>query len=263
MSKKLFISFAPLLAIAAFAVMPVAAQAANPPHYFVNGTGAGARSGEGEKIPVVAWGTLTLTNTTGGSGGKVTCHNVIGGFVENPGEGATGAAGIGETQSFNPYECESKACTAAATGGGPATYISVAAEPTAFVSPTNPGGNAQNLGWKSHLLFEEATKLIRSESEGVKVNVHCHVETGANPTTGEPEFGVVTNEISEGSNRPSSGPIRLSASNPPFVEFDATGKGSGELHGPPPSETGRLGKTEGETKVLGYNLQEVINTKNG
>jgi hypothetical protein len=263
MSKKLVISFAPLLAIAAFAVMPVVAQAANPPHYYVNGVGKGSIAGEGEKIPVVAWGTLSLTNTAGGSGGKVTCHNVTAGFAENPGEGATGAAGIGETQTFDPYACESKACTAAATGGGPATYVSVIAEPTAYVSPTSPGGNATNLGWKSHLIFEEATKLIRSESEGVKVNVHCHVETGANAKTGEPEFGVVTNEISEGSNRPSSGPVRLTASNPPFLEFDATGKGSGELHGPPPSEETRLGKTEGELKTLGYNGQEVINTKNG
>jgi hypothetical protein len=35
MGKKCFVSAAPLLAIVAFALMPAAAQAANPPHWFV------------------------------------------------------------------------------------------------------------------------------------------------------------------------------------------------------------------------------------
>jgi hypothetical protein len=96
----------------------------------------------------------------------------------------------------------------------------------------------------------------------MKVNIHCHVETTANET-GEPVFGVVTNEISEGLLKPSGGPVRLTAANPPFLEFDNNGAGSGVLHGPPPSEESRLGKTEGELKVLGYNGQEVINTKLG
>jgi hypothetical protein len=263
MRKTVRIGLASLCAIAALVVAPVAVQAANPPHYYVNGLGSGARAAEGELIPVVSWGTQSFTNTAGGTGGKYACHIVAAGFVENPGEGPTGAAGIGETQSFDPYACEGKVCTAAATGGGPATYISVAAEPTVFVLPTKPGGNGTNLGWKSHLFFEEATKLFRSESEGVKLNVHCHVETRANAKTGEPEFGIVTNEISEGALRPSSGPVRLTASNPPFLEFDSIGKGSGELHGPPPSEETRLGKSEGELRILGYNDQDVVNVKNG
>jgi hypothetical protein len=277
MSKKLFISFASLLALAAFAVMPVASQAATgSPHYY-SGLGAATIMGEGERVADVGFGTLSLTNTAGGSGGKVTCHNVVGGWVENPEGSGTetghkGPGGIGETQAFDPYECESAACTAAATGGGPATYISVLAEPTPFVSVASPGGNATNLGWKS-ILIDDTTGTgtpkheIRSETIEAKVNVHCHVQTGATGT-GEPIFGVVTAEISEGNNFPWTGPAR-SAVTPSynFTEFDnksaANGKGSGELHGPPPSETGRLGKTEGALEVVQYGAPIPVNTKNG
>jgi hypothetical protein len=234
-----------------------AVEAYAPAHFFVNGVGNGSRAPEGEAIPVISWGTLTLVNTKGGTGSKLTCHDVAGGFVENPGEGATGAAGIGETQTFNPYACESKACTAAATGGGAATYLSVVAEPTPFSSPTSPGGSATNLGWKSQLVSEGA--LIRRETEGVKLNLHCNVETGTTGS-GEPIFGTVKSEQYLGTIKPSSGPARLTAANPPFVEFDSVGAGSGELHGPS-GEEGRLAKFEGELKVLGYNGQELVNTK--
>jgi hypothetical protein len=263
MSKTVRIGLASLCAIAALAVAPVAGQAANPPHYYVNGLGSGARAAEGERVAVISWGTFSFTNTAGGSGGRIACHLVTAGFVENPGEGATGAAGIGETQSYDPYACEGKACTAAATGGGPATFPAIAAEPAAFASPSDPGGTETDLGWKSHLLYEEATKLIRSVTEGIKISLQCHIETGANAKTGEPEFGVVTREAYEGRLRPSFGPARLTPSNPPFIEYDSVGIGSGELHGPPPSEEGRLGRSENELKLLGYNDQEVVNVKNG
>ncbi len=239
----------------------------NEPHYYYNGSGAGSLGEEGLKVPVVSWGTLSLTNTKGGTGGTVTCHDVVGGWVENPvstyGEtGPLGPAGIGETQTYGAYECESTGCTPAATGGGPATYVSILAEPAAFLSQTNLGGSATNLGWKSHLFYESSTKLIRDETEGIRVDVQCHVQTGATGT-GEPVFGTVTSERSEGSYRPSSGKFRATAGAPPELQFDTKGAGSGELHGPPPSETTRTEKTEGNLKLLGYAGQEVVNTKNG
>jgi len=235
-------------------------NAASIPHYYVNSTSsAGRENASGGHHATVSWGTLSLTNVKGGSGGKVTCHNVIGAWIENPSTEAAGPAGVSETQSFNPYECESAACTSAATETGPATYISVLAEPTPFTSPTEPGGNAQNLGWKSVLIYEESTKLIRGETIYAKVNVICHLEVGANPETGQPIFANAE-EVSEGANRPSSGPVRRTPSSPPFLEFDATGAGSGELHGPG-SEAGRTGKTEGILSTLGYNEEEIVNTK--
>jgi hypothetical protein len=245
----------------------VCESAAKIPHYYLgSNSAAGREAASGGHKGVIAWGTLSLTNVKGGSGGKVTCHNVVGGWVENPTGEEKGPAGIGETQSFNPYECESKACTSAATETGPATYISVLSEPTPFTSPSEPGGTASNLAWKSVLVFEESSGLTRGETIYAKVNVICHLEVGANPETGKPIFANLE-EVSEGANRPSSGPTKLAILPvPPSTIFDAVGEvtgdnaGSGELHGPG-SEAGRTGKTEGELHVVGYAENELLNTK--
>jgi hypothetical protein len=95
MNRRLIISLAPLLATAAFAVMPAAAQAA-PHHWFSNGV----QIPEGEKVPTVSWGTLEFFTPPG----KVDCRTVIGGYVENP---AGGGGGVDAIQAFNPYECTS------------------------------------------------------------------------------------------------------------------------------------------------------------
>ena len=93
MSKKLIISLAPLLATAAFVVMPAVAQAA-PHHWYKNNV----LVPEGEKVFTVSWGTLALESAAG----KVECKNVIGGYSENP---IGGGAGVDAIQSFNAYEC--------------------------------------------------------------------------------------------------------------------------------------------------------------
>jgi hypothetical protein len=230
-------------------------RTARAAHWFLNGSGSGSRANGGQQIPWVSWGELSLTNVEGGTGGTVTCHDVSGGWDENPGSGPTAPAGVDETQTSNLYHCESSACTAAATAGGPATYVSVLAEPDAYLSLTSPGGNANNLGWKSNLLSEGTH--IRDETEGVKLDVICHVETSTQ-ADGEPIFATVTNERYEGSSTPEAGAYRGEAANPPFLAF---GAGSGELHGPP-GEEARKGKTEGEQKTLGFLLkQQVINAK--
>jgi len=269
MSKKLFIGVVPLIAAVALAVTPMAAQA-TPGHYFSGGLGAASRVAAGEKVATIAWGTLSLTNLT--TGGKVSCHNVIGAVEENPEPGGeTGPAGAGETQSFNPYDCESEACIAAATGGGPATYISVFAEGTEAPFPstgtgtmTNPSGptgtteeplvaSGDNLKWKN-ILINELTK-VRQETLGAKVNVICHVMTGVN-AKGEPVFGAQVPEVSKGNNRPVGVTHCCSPLAPPELSFDAK---SGTLV----NEKGQEGKTEGSLKSLGYGAEEVINTKQG
>ncbi len=269
MSKKLFIGVVPLIAAVALAVTPMAAQA-TPGHYFSGGLGASSRVAAGEKVATIAWGTLSLTNLT--TGGKVSCHNVIGAVEENPEPGGeTGPAGVGETQSFNPYDCESEACTAAATGGGPATYISVFAEGTEAPFPstgtgtmTNPSGptgtteeplvaSGDNLKWKN-VLINELTK-VRQETLGAKVNVICHVMTGVN-AKGEPVYGAQVPEVSKGNNRPVGVTHCCSPLAPPELSFDAK---SGTLV----NEKGQEGKTEGTLKSLGYGAEEVINTKQG
>jgi len=103
MSKKLFIGLAPLLAIAAFVVIPAVAQGAclevGKCHFFKNGT----QETEGVKIPTVSWGTVTLTSADG----VVTCENAVLGNVENP---TGGGSGVGETNNFATANCVSAGC---------------------------------------------------------------------------------------------------------------------------------------------------------
>jgi hypothetical protein len=98
--KFFFISLAPLLAIAALAVMPAASQAA--PHIYVNGVIAK----EAKKVREISWGTAKLKNSTLG---EVECHNIFAGYGENP---TGGGAAIGKVQAFYPYECGSSSCEA-------------------------------------------------------------------------------------------------------------------------------------------------------
>jgi len=96
MNKKLLISLAPLLATAAFAVMPAAAQAS--PHWFKNGVAIKSTVTE---LPIVAWGTLTLTAREIGT---IECQNVAGGDIHNTGNAPEGV-GVDEVERFDPYDC--------------------------------------------------------------------------------------------------------------------------------------------------------------
>jgi len=100
MNKRLQVGLAPLLAIAAFAVMPVAAQAV--PHVYENGV----MSAEGKKLRLLGWGTLHPTNATLGA---PECHTVWTGYLENP---TGGVAAVGQVQLFGTYECISPTCEA-------------------------------------------------------------------------------------------------------------------------------------------------------
>ncbi len=260
----------PLLALAAFAAAAVPAQAASPPHYFVNGLGSGARAAGGEKIATVEWGNLALTNLT--TGGKVSCHYVIGGAVENPEPGGeAGPAGVGETQSFGAYDCESEECSPAYTGGAPGTYTSVFAEGSEAPFPetgngtmTNPSGptgtteeplvaSGDNLKWKN-VLINESTK-VKQEIDKVKLNVICHVETAVN-AKGEPEYGEQFPEVLKGNLEALAVTRCCTPLAPPELEFRA---GSKTLE----NEKGQKTKIESSLKILGFGGEEVINAKQG
>ncbi len=239
-------------------------------HYFSGGLGSGARIPAGEKVATIAWGTLSLTNET--TGARVSCHNVVGAVEENPEPGgAEGPGGVGETQSFAPYDCESEACTAAATGGGPATYISVFAEGseaeypetgtgtmtspnTGTTSPTEEPlvASGDNLKW-NNVLFAEGTKIRRASE--AKLNVICHVNTGVN-AKGEPEFGAQGEEVAAGADSPLGVTHCCTPLSPPELSFDAK---SGTLT----NEKGQKAKIEGSLKTLGYAAEEIINSKPG
>jgi hypothetical protein len=97
MSKKLAI-VAPLLAIAAFALTPVAAQAAEP-HWYVNGV----LLKEGRKVPTISFGKVDFRI----SGGQSNCKWEAAGEIENP---TGGLRGIDAVTQWHAYECIAPGC---------------------------------------------------------------------------------------------------------------------------------------------------------
>jgi hypothetical protein len=101
MNRRFLICLAPLLAIAAFAVMPVAAQGLTQ-HWYQNGV----KATEGEQIPVVWFGNeVNLSQKT--LFGEVNCRTVGGGTIENP---SGGGAGVGSMTGVAFYECKAPQC---------------------------------------------------------------------------------------------------------------------------------------------------------
>jgi hypothetical protein len=192
MSQKLLIGLALVLAVAAFAVVPVAAQAA--PHYYSNGT-----LNSSEPRQVTAWGTFALTLTTGsGTGNSAACRAAVAGFVDNP---VGGGAGGGATHLFATYDCfNEKICIVGAT----------------------PVVVPENLPW-TNLLTEEVTGTIRQETKGVKLTVECVknkvIESGGGIFVPNGEKGPRPKFVNG-----------TSATHPSFLEFDA-GAGELEREG--------------------------------
>jgi len=167
MSKKLLISIVPLLATAAFVVMPAAAQAG--PEYYVNG----AHLKVGEIKPTLSYGTLTLAVPGHPS---VSCQNAALGYIENtlvsvgPPEVTQG---IDETDNFDTSNCK------LSTGECPSS------EGLEVVV------TAEELPWGSKLEYVEGEKYIRDRTvaaapstpsldgllfqstEGAQVVTHC------------------------------------------------------------------------------------------
>jgi hypothetical protein len=234
LSKRIVIGLAAVLAVAAFAAVPGAAQAAcvstntTCPHYYVNG--AQVKGGTAFTKTAIGWGTLTLKGTKGNIlGGHITCHNAGAGTLFNPEPLAT-SAGEGLIQQFAPFACEQE-----------------------LVCPTGTNGvavKAENLPWHD-LLTEEVAGITRQETTGVKVNIICS------------EGGIVKAELkfvigaTEKGQRPKT-VEGTSALHPGLLEFDA-GSGELELEG---SLGATQGKTEGAGKELGYNAQELLAVKN-
>jgi hypothetical protein len=234
MFRKLFISLAPLLAIAAFAVMPVAAQATG--HYYSNGV----KMAEGAPKTVTEWGTLTLAGVKGGVlPSHVTCHIAAGGTVENP---VGASAGVGDTQVFVAYDCENENICP------PGAVPQLTAEKLKVFDHVIAGG------WPS-VLTEPSPGVWRSEMSKVAFNVGCGEPVGS--TTGPlVEIGGYGKETPGLLLKPQTH-AGTNAAHPGGVLFG--GAGSGEL------ETelipGNTLAIEGELKTLGYSAQELINVK--
>jgi hypothetical protein len=224
MNRKLFISLAPLFAIAAFAVSPAVSQAACTPPACPHAYENGVKGAEGKKVRGIAWGTLKLKNATLG---VVECHNIFAGFLENP---VGGGAATGKVQAFYPYECVSASCLALggkgiAVAAGKLPWNGEAIEPTV-------GEFRQKTGFKS----TEKNKPPK-EPGFVEFKVNCEGVT--EPIFfGESDPKILNNGLAIGSF-------------PGEEEFTPGAAGESPLE----SEALGNGETEGKVKGFGYSNQ--------
>jgi hypothetical protein len=235
MFRKLFIVLAPLLAVAAFAVMPVAAQATG--HYYQNNV----KLAEGAKRTVTGWGTLSLVGVKGGVlPNHITCHYAVGGTVENPlGSGA----GVGVTEAFSAYDCEEENICAG-------TAVRVRAEKPALIN------NTAELAWPS-VLTEPEAGVFRSEMSKVKLDIACM--TGPEEVARHAGFVEVGGYGTETPGQLLK-PLAHNGTNAAHPGGVIFGTGSGELEEELSGGTITV-RIEGELKTLGYSAQELINVK--
>jgi hypothetical protein len=149
MNKRLQITLAPLLAVAAFAVMPAVSQAV--PHVYKDGT----IGKEGSKVRYIEWGTLLDTNGSNFVSEWI-CHTVVAGVLQNP---TGGGAAVGKVQAFFPYECQSASCLT--LGGKELT------------------GTADKLPWKTEVtepdqgVFRQRTGEKGNNTESIHLLMNC------------------------------------------------------------------------------------------
>jgi hypothetical protein len=254
MKKRFLIGLAPLFAIAAFAVMPVAAQAVTQ-HWYSNGVLAT----EGESVPVVTFGGETNLSQKSGLG-EINCRGTGGGVIENP---VGGGAGAGKSNAGGFYECKAPECEAEVKlktgleGRGTATLQN---QPSSTKEAAFPG-------WTN--LLEESTvggvASIRekigepfvtfktpSPAGMIRATVDCTIAANQQ---------VVAEAIFEGELKPEIGAAKkgntngTSAAKPSSARFE--GESTGGLH----SSLAGVGVNFGSVKYLGYNNQELITVK--
>jgi hypothetical protein len=224
---------APLLAIAAFAVMPVAAQATG--HYYQNNV----KLVEGAKRTVTEWGTITLAGVKGGTlPNHITCHNAAGGTIENP---VGGGAGVGATEVFVAYQCESEnQC------------------PAPLVTRATAEKITNGVGWPT-VITEPAAETFRTESSKVKVDIGCFNPVELEKREGGTHFVEIGGYGSETAGLMQK-PLNHNGTNAAHPSGVIFGEGSGELEAEGSANT-VSGKTEGEVKTQGYTAQELITVK--
>jgi hypothetical protein len=148
MSKKLYAAFVPLLAVAAFAVMPAMAQAAEP-HWYSNGTLIGST-----KVAVSTHSTpagLSLTAL----GNTITCTVEDDGYIWNP---TGGGAGLDEIASFTNSAC------------GPVTPTCAAGETLSLIALNSTNGQPVGVTpWPTHLAAGS-----RDVIEDIEIVIECN-----------------------------------------------------------------------------------------
>ena len=228
MSRKLLIALAPVLAIAAFVVMPTAALAA--PHWYSNGAIVGEAP-----VATTSWGLLLEVGRKAAGEGMVSCHVVTGGLVKNPGGGG---AGEGATQEYSTYEC---------SGNLP---CSPGHEQAAPVPASLQGASG---GWPSKLEEKEG---IRVNTTGEEIELGC-VEPPEFTKVEKGAIAVTSAKALQNPLGPSGARRGTSAAEPGTTEFDEK---TGELELAKSMGVAKVA-TYGTLRMLGYEEQELINIK--
>jgi len=269
MSKKLFIGLAPLVCIAAFVVMPTVSQAAE---YYKNSFPSG-KLAEGEKLPVLAWGTLTLTANLPSKAKPSSCENSSGGYAENK-----GGVGIGATDNFASWNCTNEGCPPGIVELP--TTEKVEKEFIVFSGPEIKGvdspGTATYAGgslpWPTELTG--AAPEIRTESKDVVVVLACIAQkTAGKPVLkgkeNEPQY-LATPTVCFTTPANKQEPVNANGSNfgpnQSKLTFDSKSghllcKGPAEPELSPGEEIEFEGNTSGSLKAMGYKGSEVLITK--
>jgi hypothetical protein len=152
MAKKRLMGLGPVLVVAALAVMPAVAQAV--PHYYKNGV----LIPEGEKVPLLEWGKLTL-QAEPSLAAVTTCDNSAGGYLENP---VGGGAGAGRTLRFATWNCNNAEC--------PSGEIEIKGQK--YEKEFEVLWPPQDFPWPS-VLEEPEPQVVRTNSTGVVMKLAC------------------------------------------------------------------------------------------
>ena len=229
-----------------------------PAHWYQNGSPRGKAIAEGVSVPVISWGTLTLSS----GAGTVSCKDAVLSNVQNP-EG--GGFGTEEATSFASADCVAAGCEAAS---GLEMLVT-----------------AEALPWSSVLEESESAgkAVVRDRTVGERLSTHCAFRPGFAAQLVSKEFeekelkaqevarGAYTGFPAEEPGRPPvinvpGDPVascsgenapRLKTgsgigSKPSAIEYDSPGSGS--------LSCGAFGKgtTTGKLKTMGYGEEEII-----
>jgi hypothetical protein len=251
MPKKLLTVLTAVLIVAALAAMPAVAQAT--PHYYVNGT----KLPEGERVPILEWGLLTMNQEPETSVRFTTCEVAAGGFIENP---VGGGAGSGQTTRFATWNCTNRECPPGEVETGEGHKYETQSE---IIAPP------QDLPWSSLLTEAEAGK-IRTDSTGVVLTDGCYARKvtrteageGGSKGAGENELYPLTPAVNCETNathlwEPQHHNGTNQGNNQSTLIFNQP-EGSG-LTCANGTSTGRF---TGSLKVMGYDASELITVKN-
>jgi hypothetical protein len=211
-------------------------EASPAPRFLQNGTESKLENGE--KLPVLSWGTLALENSKLGA---INCKYAIGGVATDPGTKGTGdLPGEAKIQGYRPYSCTGPACELA---GEPV-------EVTPLGQASNPATKTKETvgritkAWEAVLIEPKVGEWklkIGNKKPGSETQVRFSVGCAAQAL--QPEFTGELNTAIEGGT--------LIGAAPAVLTFK--GAESGELE----SAIGTA-VVRGKLKLMGYGAEESI-----